>query len=273
MRGPRPARRSALVLALLVAGCTSPVRVVQLESFEHPVRGIRYVLKRPSYGLGLQLVGVAADRCRFDVAVVTRLTERRFFEVRRPAWYALPLHAFSDSALSIRLDGEGALTSASLTETDRTLEFVKAAAELASRLVRTARAVDDADCGALLPPATLAGWRVYLDEKQRLEAELAELAAARGALLAELAEAKTPSHKARLESVEALEQRARLAAKRVREHYLPVADRDYQLRIGERVISGSGGSEAPIRVALAPLANPVRCGLRARLASVCASGR
>ena len=52
------------------------------------------MLKRPKLSVGLQLA-TREDDCRVNVVVVQKLSERRFYEVRRPSLLAMPLHAFS----------------------------------------------------------------------------------------------------------------------------------------------------------------------------------
>jgi hypothetical protein len=235
-------------------GCTSPLKVVQLESLDQPAEGVRYALRRPVFGVGLRLSRFDEDAkdCFFSLVVIQKMEDRRFYEVRRPPWYVLPLHALSNTAVSIVLDDAGHLTSVTAEETDQTIEFVKAVAQLVVESAAFAKdpPKDSSECGILLKGETEKKWAAYYEQRKTLGEERTQLANAREKLLKGLAGFSPVQQEKALTSLATLDARLEAVSKRIADAYFPVADADYTLLLGEEPIAGKGG--AWLEVSLEP---------------------
>ena len=243
--------------------CASPIHVVQLETLDSQARGVRYMLKRPSYAVGLQYRDPGKnvngtkkpEECRFDLVVVTKMDQRRTYEVRRPPWYVLPLHPLSNTRVSVVLDDDGALASAALNHEDHALEFVQAVAALAVKAVGVEAAPPAMPAG-YLPAETAKRMDAYLVRKSALKDELAALRRARSVLLAYLAGGDPKRPTPALEGIADVDARLEAVGKQLAAHYLPVPERDFRLHLGDDVLAGRRGNDAgdaPLQVPLSPV--------------------
>jgi hypothetical protein len=131
----------ALTGAVLLLGCAGPVSVYRVQDASSFPRGIRYVLKRPSYVVGLRVKdptkvdGNCVPKAFPLQLVVTQAMKGDgvLYEARGREGLAAVLQAFADSEYSITLDASGALEAATTGETDKTLEVVQAIAGIAAK--------------------------------------------------------------------------------------------------------------------------------------------
>lgn len=137
-----------------ISACSMPMRIRQITNASEPVKGLRYVVKRPSLAVSLRLdddvytrldtvdkINEATTNCdtdlKFDVIVAQTLSEKFLtYEVTTPSGFAVLPHIFADTRLEVKTEPDGTLLALSAGATDKSLEFIQAIAGLAATVAK-----------------------------------------------------------------------------------------------------------------------------------------
>jgi len=135
------------IMMLTISACSLPIKVQRIDSVSEPANGIRYILKRPRYFVGLQFsqglldlsnIGDEARKCfygknvEFKVLIGQDLDGPQLtYEVTTPNGLSAIPHILSDTELVLSTDADATLKSISAGETDKSLEFIQAIAGIA----------------------------------------------------------------------------------------------------------------------------------------------
>lgn len=140
----------------MLPACSLPIKVKRIDSVNEPANGIRYILKRPVYKVGLKFKnsafsilktpteidnhiatcfeGLQANEIiNIDVLIEQSLSDANplTYEVTTPSgFFAIP-HILSDTELTITTEADATLKSISAGEEDKSLEFIQAVAGIA----------------------------------------------------------------------------------------------------------------------------------------------
>lgn len=139
-----------LLLLSMLSACSLPLEVKKINSVNEKANGIRYILKRPSYDVGLRFennqfegdlsseesIDTAAKSCfgdtRLEVILEQNLKgDQLTYEVTTPNGFSRIPHLLSNTVISINTDSDAKLKSFSTGETDKSLEFIQAIAGIA----------------------------------------------------------------------------------------------------------------------------------------------
>jgi len=174
-----------------------------------------------------------------DVVLNEALKGEAVYEVRGAPWYRWPLHALSDTDISIVLDDKGRLSSLTAGETDKTLEFIQAVAGLAVKAAGAAATTSGATC-TLVPVAP--GFMGYVKKHAELRQQVADLEAGIANATTAMKGGDALKQKAAVESLTTL--RTQLAEARSKEKAAshPLHPAVYRLEVK----SGSGTQPPPL---------------------------
>lgn len=221
---PRDAGISTLIalsigVALALAmGCSMPLRVARISDPAEPVRGVRFLVKRPAYEAALHLEESAAHPCRFRLSLSQNLEGA-------PLEYEAvgETRVFSTTDFRVTQDASGGLHSISAGEKDQLHEVVLAVAEVAVSLASPV-ATETEEKPACEPPHADEGRLVrYVAEHRGLAERLARV---EDALRQRLASIGPRTSSATLRAIDGLEARVAQLEEELDEHH-------YRLRNGQ----------------------------------------
>lgn len=145
------------LMIVILSACALPITVKKIESVNAEAKGIRYILKRPSYEIGLRFEDKVFDDLNTDALIDEEATEcfeeRKLnvvlkqnlsgkpltYEVTSASGFSAIPHIFSDTEIIITTEADATLQSISAGETDKSLEFIQAIAGIALKAAGTAR--------------------------------------------------------------------------------------------------------------------------------------
>ncbi len=175
-------KKGRLIIVMLtlfqLAACSMPLKVNKIDSTNDVAKGIRYVIKRPSYLVAIRLkddnilnmntshklkprafpaLEKQAENCfvsflaktdpkthkklilNFDVVLKQNMDGgKNIYEITTPNGFSALPHILSDTDLTITTEANAELKSISAGETDKSLEFIQAVAGLAISAVTPA---------------------------------------------------------------------------------------------------------------------------------------
>lgn len=137
------------LMIVILSACALPITVKRIESVNEPAKGIRYILNRPSYEIGLRFEDKVFDKLNTDafidkqaalcfedeeieVILKQNLSGKRLtYEVTSASGFSAIPHIFSDTEIIITTEADATLQSITAGETDKSLEFIQAIAGIA----------------------------------------------------------------------------------------------------------------------------------------------
>ncbi len=139
-----------IITVIAMSGCSMPMRVNQINSVNDPAKGIRYIVKRPGYEVGIRLdnkifttlnddskIDKEVENCFSENPNIELIVEQNLkgkeltYEITTPSGLAALPHIFSDTRMTVKTEADGTLQAVSAGETDKFLEFLQAVAGLA----------------------------------------------------------------------------------------------------------------------------------------------
>ena len=115
--------------------------------------------------------------------------------------------------------------------------------------------------------ATDVQYAAYKKRRDDLTTEQKAIADAREKVLSDLPTVEAAKQKAALQSLEALDERAKTVAKSASENHLAVSTTSYKLLLGGRLLEGTEGGR--LTVELKPVVSEVKCGFWSGLFGTC----
>jgi hypothetical protein len=240
---PRDAGISTLVVVAigvgiaLAMGCSMPLRVARVSDPAEPVRGVRFLVKRPAYEAALRLDESDAHACRFRLLLSQNLEGA-------PLEYEAvgETRVFSTTEFRVTQDASGGLDSISAGEKDQLHEAVLAVAEVAVSLASPIATETD-EKPACEPPHDDEGRLArYVVEHRRLAERLARVEDARSQRLASIGP-RTSS--ATLRAIDGLEDRIAQLAEELDDHRYPLRSGQIRLYLDGRRIHPAEEPEVP----------------------------
>lgn len=270
---------SILLAVGVVSGCGLPVSVRKVEP-EKPVRGIRYVLKRPKFVVGLQVdpkdildapaarsldaVALCSDpngcpavsrppfcvRNHSEVALVVRQTMEGAalqYEVGGPDVFTAITNSFAETDFSITLADDGALNAVSAGATDRSLEFIQAVAGLAVQAAKSSAglaAAQEPDCFVI--PGD--DFPEYVKRQRELIAARDQLTKTLDAAIVALPAQKPPEVADSVDGIQTLQTQRAAVVKELSELMVPLLADNYILTVDGKAVNT--GTKPLLTVAL-----------------------
>lgn len=137
------------LMIIILSACSLPITVKRIESVNESANGIRYILNRPSYEIGLRFNDKVFDELNTD-ALIDKKAKECFmgteievilkqnlkgtpltYEVTSASGFSAIPHIFSDTEIVITTAADATLQSITAGETDKSLEFIQAIAGIA----------------------------------------------------------------------------------------------------------------------------------------------
>jgi hypothetical protein len=221
----------------LAMGCSMPLRVARVSDPAEPVRGVRFLVKRPAYEAALRLDESDARACRFRLLLSQNLEGA-------PLEYEAvgETRVFSTTDFRVEQDASGGLDSISAGEKDQLHEAVLAVAEVAVSLAAPV-AMQAEEKPACEPPHDDEGRLVrYVGEHRRLTERLARV---EDALNQRLASIGPRTSSATLRVIDGLEDRIAQLAQEVDDHRYPLRSGQIRLFLDGRRIHPVEETEVP----------------------------